>query len=104
MKNAYVLEFGIKGGAHKDNLVFPSLKIAVETACALVHVFTGDACHPSAKHESWWIASRKSGKRVNRETWESATHFVAISKLGKCEGSASSTLWKRKGLQAGEQA
>lgn len=96
----YVLEFGVKGGAHTDNIVVPSLKLAVKMACALVHVFSNDGSHPSAKPENWWIGSRQSGKRTNRESWENQTHFVALSRLGECEGSASAHLWKKRGRDA----
>ena len=90
----YVLEFGIRGGAHTDNVIVPTLKLGVRLACSLVHVFTNDPCHPAGRPENWWIGSKAHGRRTDRESWQSATHFVALSKLGRTDGSAASKLWK----------
>ena len=90
----FVLEFGVKGGAHVDNVVVPTAKLAETLARNLVGVFTNDSMHPAAKVGSWDIFREY---RTDREWWESPTHFVCVSRLGRTlEGPASATLWKRK--------
>jgi hypothetical protein len=91
---AFILEFGLKGGAHVDNVVVPTAKLADKLARNLVHVFSNkhlDKC------EMWAITNEKH-RRTHREWWESDTHFVALTRVGNnsTEGSASSKLWFRK--------
>lgn len=85
----YILEFGNKGGAYCDNIQVPSAKLAAQMACALVNSFEND---PRSSNAEEWRFPRKYG----RTTWESETHFVAISKLdGRIRGAASAGLWRR---------
>lgn len=84
----YVLEYGVRGGAHVDNVVIKDRHLAERLACTLVLVFTnkpGEGTNPP----DW----RMRGD-VFRRHWCSATHFVALSKLdGVPRGSASHILW-----------
>ena len=91
---SYCVEFGLRGGAHTDNLVLPSLKLSVKLACSLVAVFTNNTDHTSANPSAWWITSKQHGKRTDREYWQNDTHFVSISKLPRTDGPASAQLWK----------
>lgn len=91
---SYVLEFGIRGGAHTDNVIVPTLKLAIKLAASLVHVFTNDSRNPAATADNWWIGSKAHGRRTDRESWQNATHFVALSKLGRTDGPAATKLWK----------
>lgn len=87
----YVVEFGVRGGAHTDNLVVPTQKLAKELANNLVMVFSND---PSNK-EFWAFAK---GRKVQRSSWTSSTHFVSVSPLdGVMRGPASNELWKPVG-------
>lgn len=87
----YVLEFGVRGGAHVDNIIVPSRRLAEQMARSLVMVFTNDPHASGATGRDWLIS-----KRGARMTWQSATHFVAISKLdGAPRGSASAGLWRK---------
>lgn len=84
-----VLEFGVKGGSHIDNLIFPTEKLAARTAAAIVNMIENDPC---ASHEPAWYG----GKGFARSSWESETHFVAMTRLdGRLRGSASAALWRK---------
>lgn len=87
----YVMEFGARGGAHTENFVVPTRKLAEGLAGNLVMVFTKDPRHRAAgKAWAWWP------KGCSRLTWRSASHFVAISKLdGVPRGPASAALWRK---------
>lgn len=88
-----VLEFGVRGGAHVDNLIFPSARLAILTAARLVMVFTNDPHSPSAYPHNWKVNARNP-----RNTWTSATHFVAVSLLdGVPRGAAAAGLWRKPG-------
>jgi len=92
---AFILEFGLKGGAHVDNVVVPTAKLADKLARNLVNVFSSkydDKC------EVWSITTEKH-HRTHREWWQSETHFVALTRVGNSttDGSASSVLWFKKG-------
>lgn len=83
-----VLEFGIRGGFHVDNLVFPNAKLASQTASAIVNSFESRELHFPGD----FIVKR--GKP--RVSWSSSTHFVSVSLLdGEMRGPASSELWKK---------
>ena len=85
----YIIEFGNKGGAHTDNIQVPSAKLASQLASGLVNSFENDP--RSSNAEEW-----RFPKNYGRMTWESETHFVAISKLdGKLRGAASAGLWRK---------
>lgn len=87
----YVLEFGVRGGAHVDNEVFSTRDQAERMARRLVMVFTNDP-HAHGANERDWLFD----KHVSRMTWKNKTHFVAVSKLdGKARGPASSGLWRK---------
>lgn len=94
----YVLEFGVRGGAHSDNTILSTQALAQELAGRMVMVLTNRADHPAAAPEAWQFF-----QGAGRITWKSPTHFVSISKLdGKDRGgAASSYLWKM--ARAGEE-
>ena len=87
----YVIEFGVRGGAHTENLILPTRKLATELARKLVLSFTNDPHHPAAAPIAWaWPAS------CPRMYWQSPTHYIAVSKLdGVMRGPASATLWRK---------
>ena len=87
----YVLEFGERGGAHVENQIIPTRKLAEELARRLVMVFTNDPHAISASNRDWLF-----DKHCKRMTWKNATHFVAVSKLdGILRGPASAQLWRK---------
>lgn len=87
----YVVEFGVRGGAHTDNLVVPTQKLAKELAHSLVMVFLNDPCTQEFRDFA-------KGRKVHRAGWTSSTHFVSISALdGVSRGPASTELWKPAG-------
>ena len=81
----YIVEFGVRGGAHTENLILPTRKLASDLARKLVLAFSN---RPAA---AWhWPAS------CPRMYWQSPTHYVAVSKLdGVPRGPASATLWRK---------
>jgi hypothetical protein len=84
----YVVEFGVRGGAHTDNLIVPTQKLAKELANRLVMVFTND---PHCDQ----FQDFAKGRSVRRASWTSSTHFVSVSPLdGVMRGPASNALWK----------
>lgn len=86
----YVIEFGVRGGAHTDNLIVPTAKLAAQLCANLVFVFKNGATDPSTRRTDWQLA-----KNQPRMTWTSATHFVSLSKLDDVmRGPASAELWK----------
>jgi hypothetical protein len=88
-----VLEFGARGGAHTDNLIFPNAKLALLTAARLVMVLTNDPHSPGALSKAW-----KLDRRNPRATWSNTTHFVAVSLLdGVMRGPAAAGLWRKPG-------
>ena len=84
----YVIEFGVRGGAHVDNFVVPTQKLAKELAQHLVTVFTNDQnCDEFRDYAK--------GREIRRASWTSSTHFVSVSPLdGAMRGPASNDLWK----------
>lgn len=87
----YVVEFGNRGGAHKDNLVVPTRELAETLARSLVMTFTNDP-HAMGAGPRDWVFS----KHDKRMTWTNETHFVAVSKLdGAPRGPASAALWRK---------
>jgi hypothetical protein len=88
----HVIEFGKKGGFHVDNLIVPTAKLAASMACNLVCTFENDSF--ATTFQQWLLMPLES-----RKTWESESHFVAVSKLDrKDRGPASAILW-REGVQ-----
>lgn len=84
-----VLEFGIRGGWHVDNTVLPTVKLGMRMARHMVAAFTGN----EHVRETYFAV----GKHDARITWQSDTHFVALSLLdGVPRGSASAKLWEPK--------
>jgi hypothetical protein len=91
----YVIEFGVMGGEHVDNLVITSLSTASKLASSLVRVFENTKDLISCNQNEW-----KLSKNCPRMSWTSPTHFVSLSKLdGVSRGPTSSKLWK---LNSGE--
>lgn len=87
----YVLEFGVRGGAHTENLIVPTRKLAEEIARKLVLAFTNDPHHPAAAPAQW-----RAPRACPRQTWQSPTHYVSMSKLdGIMRGPASASLWRK---------
>jgi hypothetical protein len=87
----YILEFGVRGGAHTENLTFPTRQLAEDTARKLVMVFENDP-HANGTGQRDWLFD----KHTVRMTWQSPTHFVAVSKLdGVSRGPASAGLWRK---------
>lgn len=90
----YVLEFGVRGGAHTENLIVPTQKLAQEMARKLVLTFSNDPHHPAAALTEWQFP-----RSCPRMTWQSPTHYVSVSKLdGVMRGPASATLWRPETL------
>ncbi len=86
-----VVEFGVRGGAHTESLTLPTQALASQLARGLVAAFTNDI-HSKGATQDDWDMSRFAARR----TWQSATHFVAISKLdGVPRGPASAGLWRK---------
>lgn len=87
----YVIEFGVRGGAHTENLIVPTRKLAEELARKLILAFTNDPHHPAAAPIAWRLPAA-----CPRQTWQSATHYVVMSKLdGVPRGPASASLWRK---------
>ena len=87
----YVLEFGNRGGAHTENVILPTRQLAEQLARNLVMVFKNDSQAAGAGARDWLF-----DKHARRITWESPTHFVAVSKLdGVPRGPASTKLWRK---------
>lgn len=88
----YVLEFGVRGGQHVDNVKLSSAKVARTLAASLVRVFLDSLESASASQEYW-----RMDANCVRKTWQSSSHFVALSKLDQMSrGSASATLWRKE--------
>lgn len=86
----YVIEFGIRGGAHVDNIIVPTLALAIKLANSTQFILSAGNTDHSADKDYW-----KVGKSVPRKSWNSATHYVSLSCLDDvARGSASSVLWK----------
>lgn len=86
-----VVEFGVRGGAHTESLTLPNQKLASQLARGLVAAFTNDV-HSKGATQDDWDMSRFEWRR----SWQSATHFVALSKLdGVPRGPASAGLWRK---------
>ena len=87
----FMLEFGNRGGAHTDNVVLPTEKLAVGMAARLVMVFQNDPHAIGASTQSWWFP-----RNHRQATWQSATHFVALTKLdGRNTGGKAGALWRK---------
>ena len=80
------LEFGVRGGYHRDNIILPSAKLANKLAQSIVCLLTDDR-----HYKGDFLVS----KRHPRTTWTSCTHFVSVSRLPNDMGSASSYLWRK---------
>ena len=87
----YCLEFGVRGGAHTENLILPTRDLAENMARKLVMVFENDPHAIGATLRDWLF-----DKHTKRMTWQSETHFIAVSKLdGVMRGAASAGLWRK---------
>jgi len=86
----YCLEFGVRGGAHVENQIIPTQKLAEQLARRLVMTYTNDP-HASGARSNDWLFDRHCA----RMTWQNKTHFVAITRLdGVLRGPASAALWR----------
>lgn len=84
----YVLEFGRVGGAHVDNIVVPTRKLALQLARAIAGSYANDATLAGGR--AWTF-----DKHTVRKTWTDHNFFVAVSKLdGEPRGPASARLWR----------
>lgn len=89
-----VIEFGNRGGSHIDNLIFPNVKLAVKTACAIGAMITNDPFASPARN-GFWLINKNNPRRI----WQSKTHFIAISILDGVErGCASAGLWHKRSI------
>lgn len=97
----YCLEFGVRGGAHTENQVFSTWKSAAHMAASLAAIFQNDPCAIGATVQQWYLHPSES-----RATWQTETHFIALSKLdGVMRGPASAGLWRKdtgEGLRPGQ--
>ena len=86
-----VLEFGVCGGAHTENIIVPNAKLAARMAACLHMTFKNDPTLASAKEiKTWTISARQT-----RVTWTDSKHFVSVTMLGSThKGPASGHLWK----------
>jgi hypothetical protein len=81
-----VLEFGIRGGRHVDNIVLPSAKLAARIAHNVARVLMDDEISTDFR------VSRRSP----RISLTSSAHFVSVSLLdGSDRGPAAATLWRK---------
>jgi hypothetical protein len=86
----YCVEFGVRGGAHTENQVMHTRDQAERLARSLVAVFENNPHANGATARDWFFT-----KHDKRMTWQSETHFVAVSKLdGAPRGPASAALWR----------
>jgi hypothetical protein len=87
----YCLEFGVRGGAHTDNVVIPNRKLAEQMARLLVMTFCNDP-HANGAGERDWLFF----KGCKRLIWKNETHYVAVSVLdGVMRGPASAAVWSK---------
>jgi hypothetical protein len=87
----YVVEFGVRGGAHVDNLIVPTAALAADIARGVVMTMTNDPHHHAATLTEWRLP-----RHCERRSWTNATHFVSVSRLdGVPRGPASATLWRK---------
>lgn len=81
-----VLEFGVRGGAHTDNLIIPSAKLAAKLAVNLIYVLSSEQC------SEWCYIPRRNHPRI---LWSNSSHFVCVSLLDGIErGPASPSIWR----------
>jgi hypothetical protein len=94
----YVLEFGVRGGAHADNVVIPTRKLAEKLAANMVFILSNS--DGQARIQGDMFSSTKTWKltpSTPRVSWQSSTHFVSLSILdGVARGPAAAKLWKRE--------
>lgn len=82
-----VLEFGVRGGAHVDNIVLPSAKLGAQLASNIARVLMGAEC----------TTDFHVRRRSPRVSLTSSEHFVSVSALdGHARGPAAATLWKQE--------
>ena len=85
-----VLEFGVRGGYHTDNVILPNAKLAQQIALNIARSYGGP--------DTLTLSDFRVGVKCSRASWSSSTHFVSVSALdGVMRGPASSTLWKKEG-------
>ncbi len=89
-----VLEFGVRGGQLAESLVLPTQKLGAEMASNLVRVFSNNQANPMGDKNRWSVR-----KDLPRKSWQSSTHFVALSVLDDVpRGPASARLWKKENV------
>ena len=89
-KSCYVVEFGHRGGAHVDNMIFDVRKDALLFCARMVMILTDNPNHPCASQTNWSFAS--GDKRLY---WADENHFVSVSRSEGCLGPASAQLWRK---------
>lgn len=90
MSAKYVLEFGVRAGQIRDNAVLPSGKLGSQLAADLIRVFANDSLGDGAQTKHWRLL-----KGIDRKTWTSETHFVALSRLPNTLGAATARFWRK---------
>ena len=86
-----VLEFGVRGGPFAESIILPSQKLGAEMASNLVRVLSKTNDNPIGRKAQWNVR-----KDLPRKSWQSSSHFVALSVLDDVpRGPASAQLWKK---------
>jgi hypothetical protein len=84
------IEFGNRGGIH-SGMIKMSQQEAAKMAATLVSIFTNSHDAPMIYQHHWSF----KGVSTRRLTWQSPTHFVAVTlDDGVLEGAAASELWR----------
>jgi hypothetical protein len=99
VKKKYCVEFGKRGGYHTDAIVMNTERQARLIAanfvrCSIDYGAKGGYGVEGANDYDWYMTTG-----VYRKSWQSATHFVAVTLLGDVfddmmRGPASQHLWK----------
>ena len=86
-----VLEFGVRGGPFAESIILPSRKLGAKMASNLVRVLSKANDNLMRGKAQWNVR-----KDLPRKSWQSSSHFVALSVLDDVpRGPASALLWKK---------
>ena len=84
-----IVEYGVRAGAYAQ-IILPSIKKGQELAKDLAWVFSDCGVHLAGMMPYWQVSKDKP-----RVTWQSDTHFVALSLLdGVPRGPVTSEMYK----------